>query len=632
MAKDLIMNGIRVANDSFEPQEIKELIQKRCIDEGMNYVSFTIITGTVKEDEHFLDVVRFLKENNVYFDVHFKHPTRNKGGTIKTACGYNAETVDKIKEIAGENFVSHELAELGSEFGCYAAAYKEWLPINSTDNDACDMRRASVNLFNKAKTHIEEASIGGKVPVTVIEATALMPYIAKAGLSYPCLEAMCGNSDIMIPITRATAKLVGSDIWASYIAHEWYGGVRAFDQLKMHRLRMIYDYLYMSGANIFVLESGDEELHAHDTPRREVCDENGTHIEYECEYDHPMCRKYREIRREFADFVNQDERPKGGPKVKVAFVQGNFDGFSPWRAGSSLWNCFENPDFGYSSPEFMWRIFDDIFTKRQWHDIHNFGEIDLSGAPAYGTYDIVFANSGYEIFSKYDYLIFTGWNTMTDEIYENLKKFVQGGGRLFMTAAHLNTTIKRNGEIKLIRDGDVSDLFGCKLSVQDAFETNDGYKFFESTVPEFMYPRDMFYDPIFSEGYLKYAKAELQTATAVGVLSRRFLEKDEENLPVWLAENKLGEGYAVLMTSLDYPSGSGFSAYKCVVREMLTASHRAADIKVYGSDKIRFTVYEGDKVYLLNTDFDCKSHAVIDYGEEKREFILNPREILAVDR
>ena len=110
------------------------------------------------------------------------------------------------------------------------------------------------------------------------------------------------------------------------------------------------------------------------------------------------------------------------------------------------------------------------------------------------------------------------------------------------------------------------------------------------------------------------------------------MEKDWENLPIWLSENKLGDGYAVLMTSLDYPSGSGFGAYKCVVREMLTASHRMADIKVYGSDKIRFNVYEGDKVYLLNTDFDCKSHAVIDYGEEKREFILNPREILAVER
>ena len=46
-----------------------------------------------------------------------------------------------------------------------------------------------------------------------------------------------------------------------------------------------------------------------------------------------------------------------------------------------------------------------------------------------------------EIFAKYDYLIFVGWNSMTKEIYDNLKTYVKGGGRLFMTAAHLKTSI-----------------------------------------------------------------------------------------------------------------------------------------------------------------------------------------------
>ena len=65
---------------------------------------------------------------------------------------------------------------------------------------------------------------------------------------------------------------------------------------------------------------------------------------------------------------------------------------------------------------------------------------------------------------------------------------------------------------------------------------------------------------------------------------------------------------------------------------MLTASHRNAHIKVYGGDKLRFTVYEGDKVYLLNTDFDCQTHAIIDYGTEKRSIVLQPRELKCVDR
>ncbi|MBQ5777722.1 MAG: hypothetical protein IIV97_02760, partial [Oscillospiraceae bacterium] len=312
MEKDIIIHGIRVAGYEFIPEKIKELIKTRCIDRGMNYIDFAFGQQEIPE-EYFLDIAKFLKENKVYFDVHFKHPTRNPGGTFKTACGYTEETALAMKEIAGEYFLSHVMAELGSEFGCYAAAYGERLRVNATDNDSDNMRDASLAIKKKAKTLIDAASVGGKIPVTVIEATGLLPYVVNSGLSYPYLEAMCGKSDIMIPLLRATAKANNCPYMATYIAHEWYGGVRAFDPLKMLRLRMMYDFGYMSGVNIFTIESGDEELHAHDTPRTEKKDGDRTYIEYECEYDHPMCRKYRDVMAEFAEFVNHDDRPKGGP-------------------------------------------------------------------------------------------------------------------------------------------------------------------------------------------------------------------------------------------------------------------------------------------------------------------------------
>jgi hypothetical protein len=131
---------------------------------------------------------------------------------------------------------------------------------------------------------------------------------------------------------------------------------------------------------------------------------------------------------------------------------------------------------------------------------------------------------------------------------------------------------------------------------------------------------------------VNYAGVTLKGAAPSGKLSMRFEEEDIDAMPTWLTENKLGDGYAVLMTSLDYPSMCGYTAYKTVVREMVTASHRQAPIKVYGGDKLRFNVYEGDKVYLLNTDFDCQIQAIIDYGTEKRKFTLEPRELKAVER
>ena len=316
--------------------------------------------------------------------------------------------------------------------------------------------------------------------------------------------------------------------------------------------------------------------------------------------------------------------------MKFAFVQGNLDGYSPWRAGSSIWNCYNNKNFGYGAPEFVWRIFDEITNKRSWHDVHNFGKIDLSGAPAYGQYDVVPATASYEVLSQYDYLIFTGWNTMTEEIYNTLKQYVHNGGILFMTAAHLNTSILRNGEMKLIRDGDVSELFGCRLDSGEPLNINHGFKFKESSIPDVLYPADKFFDPLMSEGYANYAKVTLQGASATGKLSNNFVDEEPDVMPVWLTENRYGDGYAILMTTLDYPSGSTYSVYKTVVRELMTASHRAADVKVYGGDKLRFAVYEGNKVYLLNTDFDCQTQAVIDYGSHNKTVILDPCELRVI--
>ncbi|MBQ1224285.1 MAG: hypothetical protein IIX84_08400, partial [Oscillospiraceae bacterium] len=134
-------------------------------------------------------------------------------------------------------------------------------------------------------------------------------------------------------------------------------------------------------------------------------------------------------------------------------------------------------------------------------------------------------------------------------------------------------------------------------------------------------------------GYLKYAKAELTTGVSAAGLSSRFSEKDfiGDNEP-GLIENKYGEGYAILMPCLDYPSANGYGEYKNVVREILQASARQASVKVMAPSKVRFSVYEGDKVYLLNTDFDCEAKAIIDYGTEKREIILEPMELRAVER
>ena len=47
-----------------------------------------------------------------------------------------------------------------------------------------------------------------------------------------------------------------------------------------------------------------------------------------------------------------------------------------------------------------------------------------------------------------------------------------------------------------------------------------------------------------------------------------------------------------------------YYTYRAIVREIISASARECEIKVLGSDRVRYSVYEGNKMYLLNTDYD----------------------------
>lgn len=519
-----------------------------------------------------------------------------------------------MKEIAGEYFVSYGMGELGSTYSCKPSGYEPQMRIAWKDlQDAKDV------YVNRVREYHKENTMGGVLDTTVVESTSMVSYNCEGGCTFPTMEFWPGDMEISAAFTRGTASAYHCDKWGAYMAHEWYGGLQ-YDELKQKRFKMGYDYCYLAGGSCFVNESGDEKA--------------GSHSDVKFDFDHPICQNYRKVMADFAKFAKEDARPAGGPKVRVAFVYGNLDGYSFRHSGGSLWRAHVQPEYGYGAPEFTWRILENIQCKRRWCDVHNYGEVDLSGAPGYGLYDVVTINTDVDTLSKYDYLIFVGWNSMTQEIYDKLKIYVERGGRLFMTAAHLNTSIKRDGSISLLNDGDVSDLFGCVLDAKDPVYKDEGSKFCKSIVPELIYPTLRFEcgDPYFAEGYINYAKTKLTTGVASARLSNKFRDYDIEAMPISLVENQCGKGYAILMTNLEYPYGAAVPMYQNLVREILVASHRSADIKVYGGDSLRFSVYDGDKVYLLNTDFDNQITATIDYGTRKVKFTLEPCEFKAVER
>ena len=155
-----------------------------------------------------------------------------------------------------------------------------------------------------------------KREVGFIEALSLLTYIGESNAVFPIVETMPGNPEIMVPMVRGTVKAHKKERFMTYIAHECYGGLRYDDILK--------------------------------------------------------AKNYRDVLREFADFVNHDMRPEGGPKVKFAFVQGNLDGWNSFSPGSAVWDKFDDPAYGYSGPEYTWKILEDVSVCRSWCDVHNY--------------------------------------------------------------------------------------------------------------------------------------------------------------------------------------------------------------------------------------------------------------------
>ena len=96
-------------------------------------------------------------------------------------------------------------------------------------------------------------------------------------------------------------------------------------------------------------------------------------------------------------------------------------------------------------------------------------------------------------------------------------------------------------------------------------------------------------------------------------------EKDRsvEAMPVSVAENRYGKGCTILMTTLDYPSGSAYPTDRTIVRELITASHRNADIKIYGGDRL-ISINSAYAPILLKdfSDIQCKGRVV---GRLKRK-------------
>ena len=616
-----MLTGVNIGDYEFVPDTILDVVKKYKFGKENEDV-FKFLTLRMDWErptsEQLYEWARYFKENEIYFVISGNFPRYGEQVPRLTD-----EEMEKMREIAGEYFMGNKLSEFGGFYATRGKGYnrkggKTHHPIQGAKNclEAKELYEREVSFI------AERMRKNGSPEVGAIQAVTLTPYDYEAGVDYAILEVAPRNMEQIMSFGRGAARANKKEILGAWLAHEFYGGFHQFDPLKAKRFTAEYYSMYLAGIDFCCLESGYRGIHSHvggkaPSVKLHANDSTATFDGNPLPEDHPLVKSYLKEAENFAAFCNSDIRPgKDGPITKVAFVQGNLDGFG-WGNSSSLWGQYYDEKWGFSAPEFSYRVLDEVYHSCEWNNGNNFGDYDYSNSPAYGQYDVIPATTPLEVMKRYEWVIFCGWNTMTSEIYETLKAYVKGGGKLLITAAHMRDSIDRAEKGKIL-DENWEELLGVKLT-DEIMHTNDGYKFVKySTVDGIMYPgtHNLICDPAWSAGYTDYVKVEPTTATPVCYVTDCFLREDEYMYPV-VTENKHGDGSVIFMANSEYPGAPEiFPLYKIMVKAILAASHRCADVKVIGSDKIRFAVYEDEKkykVYIFNSDFNFENRARIIY-------------------
>ena len=620
-----ILSGVHIGEHDFDAKHLIEETRRRCVELGLNYVTLRISMGErglrpierEGDEQALYEWVQYCADQRIYFT--FLYSLDDVYGDVKSY--FTREMVDRIKSIAGEYFLGDTVAEMAEFYTCKTEGYRETEGFQKEGDkdgppkDLTDIRDARKHYIDYLQRMLEADRKVGIETVGSVQPTGFTKYDVQAGIQIPLLETMCGNPEFLMAGVRGSAKAYGLSEWGTYFAIEWYAGQHHEDMLKRKRMLNAYKYAYLAGSSIYCIESGDECIESYG-------------VKYD--YDSILCREYRDNLKAFGEIVKVFPRPAGGPKVKVAFVYGNLDGYYGMYKGSTLWGQIHNPDFGMKDAEAGWRLPVDLELPFKWYEQANTGETDYSTHFPYGLYDVIPAEVGSEVFAGYEYLIFVGWNSMTEEIYQNLADYVKQGGRLIMTAAHLNTNTTRNGAYLPAYGGEIGELFGCTLG--EIFTSHNGSEFAFSALDEAVLypgPRDFRVNPVdpnYNHGYARYVQAKLTDGVMAAQLNDDFACRNTGKASI--VEHQYGKGYTYLFTTIEYPGCHAvYHMYRRFVKIHLNALNAKCDVRISGSDEVRYAVYEGNTVFLLNTSLTNKAVADFITNGKETTYLLQPGEM-----
>ena len=456
--------------------------------------------------------------------------------------------------------------------------------------------------FLKSVIEFERKEIS-KGPLMNVEAGLVAKYHAQAGIDVLCLEVMPGDPHLMHAATRGAARAYNKP-WGVHIAMNSYAGV-CFDELYQKRWKTAVLFSYIAGAGFIYPEKGHYVYDLPETGQRR----RGFHSE--------EVKRVRRVMREAWQFARIHSRPTAGPRVSLGIVHGNLDG-APGLWNRYAWGQYKGRKWVEGPAERGWRLVDKLHRREDWPRETVQGEVDFSGNPPYGQYDVVPIEAPLQILKRYTCLVFLGWNTITPAIYEKLKAYVRAGGRVVMYLPHLSTHTDRGSDLNLCQNGDFRDLFGVRILGKGIKDVTGVKCIAHSSLKSYRFPRWRIRTDSRFLGEFTPAKCKVTTGKVLSAHSGVYSDTlDQLVQQPFLIENSFGKGKAFLVAAWEYPADEGLIRFtEDLLRAVLQGEQ--GGIRLLSSDRIRYAVYDGTLrdsrrkyrvIYLLNTDPDISFSA-----------------------
>lgn len=264
--------------------------------------------------------------------------------------------------------------------------------------------------------------------------SVMFKYFYQNGFKWTGAETMDGATEVLLAFLRGSSKAYDKDKYGVHLALQW--STFPHDTAQRYRRYLLSLYIpYMHGVTDINTEEGLWFMEASYAYHNRISE---------------ACEKHREQLRRFNKFTRTHSRT-GEFYTPIAFLHGRYDGWN----GFNTQNTWGMPFMKLGDDAASWQVLKMFYPLNTLsiNGCYKTGCITpdndkpfglFSGTPN-GNVDVIPVEHG--DFSKYQALIFSGYNYATQDDLNRISEYVSDGGLLVCSWAHFtDTTLKKDIE------------------------------------------------------------------------------------------------------------------------------------------------------------------------------------------